>query len=61
MKKITMTIVLMTVLSASILADGEMHTGGRSCPQNTTCLVAQSEQQIEKPFYIKLFEFLGFK
>ena len=37
MKKIVFTFVLSLVLSISVFADGEVHTGGRSCPQGQTC------------------------
>ena len=38
MKKIMFTFVLSLVLSISVLADGEIPIGGRSCPQGqTTC------------------------
>ena len=37
MKKIVFTLVLSMVLSISVFAEGEVHTGGRSCPQGQTC------------------------
>jgi hypothetical protein len=37
MKKIMFTFVLLSVLSISVFADGEIPNGGRSCPQGQTC------------------------
>ena len=37
MKKIMFTFVLSLILSISVLADGEIPNGGRSCPQGQTC------------------------
>lgn len=42
MKKIVFTFVLLFVLSVSVFAEGEVHTGGRSCPQGQTCFTDSS-------------------
>lgn len=37
MKKIAFSFLLLVVLTISVFADGDIHTGGRSCPQGQTC------------------------
>lgn len=50
MKKFVSTLILLIVLSISVFADGETHSGGRSCPPNQTCFAGSTpEQPIEKP------------
>ena len=43
MKKFTWTITLIFVLSLSAFADGTMHTGGRNCQPNQTCLAVSGQ------------------
>ena len=37
MKKIAFSFVLLVVLTISVFGEGDIHTGGRSCPQGQTC------------------------
>lgn len=38
MKKFATILVLLFVLSVPVFAEGDIHTGGRTCPQGQTCL-----------------------
>ncbi len=40
MKKITATLVLTILLCFSVFADGDMPTGNKNCPGQTSCLIA---------------------
>lgn len=40
MKKIIISFILSLILSLTVFAEGDIHIGGgKSCPQNQTCLV----------------------
>jgi len=63
MRKFATILVLLFVLSVSVFAEGDIHTGGRTCPQGQTCLAdnggiihtgGKSENQIIK----EIFDFL---
>jgi hypothetical protein len=56
MKKSILVFALAAVFSVSVLADGDVPTGNKTC-QN--CLVATQQQPMEKPLIVKFFEILG--
>jgi hypothetical protein len=56
-KKITLIIALAIVFSLSVLADGDQHTGGRSCVSTPTQSCGNFVQP-EEPIYIKIINFL---
>lgn len=62
MKKFTTILVLLFVLSVSAFAEGDIHTGGRSCPQGQTCITNTGEYpaggKSENPIYQDIFDFL---
>lgn len=62
MKKITISFLLLFVLSLTAFAEGEIHTGGRSCPQNQTCLVEpdQIESENDNPIILAVKNFIRF-
>jgi hypothetical protein len=54
-KKITLIIALAIVFNLGVLADGDQHTGGRSCvPTSTQSCIAP----IEEPIIVKIINFL---
>jgi hypothetical protein len=63
MKKFATILVLLFVLSVSAFAEGDIHTGGRSCPQGQqTCFTNTGEYPIgeksENPIIKDIFDFL---
>lgn len=60
MKKITISFILLLILSLTAFAEGEIHTGGKSCPQNQTCLVQteQTESDSDNPIFSAVRDFL---
>ncbi len=57
MKKITLIIALAIVFNLGVLADGDQHTGGRSCVPTPTQPCTNFVQP-EEPVYVKILEFL---
>jgi hypothetical protein len=58
MKKITLIIALAIVFNIGVLADGNQHTGGRSCVPTPTQPCTNFAQPEEPPVYVKILEFL---
>ena len=60
MKKFAFTLVLVAALSFTNFAeDGDIHTGGKTCPQGQTCLAAPTNPgNTDKSTFTDLFEFL---
>jgi len=60
MKKIMISSVLLFILSLTIFAEGEIHIGGKSCPQNQTCLILteQTESDSDNPIFSAFRNFL---
>jgi hypothetical protein len=56
-KKITLIIALAIVFNLGVLADGDQHTGGRSCVP-TSSQPCGTFVQPEEPVYVKILEFL---
>jgi hypothetical protein len=56
-KKITLIIALAIVFNLGVLADGNQHTGGRSCVPTPTQPCGNIVQP-EEPIYVKILEFL---
>ena len=54
MKKSLVTVFLFVVLTCSVFAEGEFPIGGRTCPQNQTCLVEQTNQKPENQTIFEL-------
>lgn len=65
MKKIATILVLSFVLTVSVFAedDGEVHTGGKTCPQGQqTCLIGDTTNsggESENTFSQDIFDFLN--
>ena len=62
MKKFATILVLLFVLSVSAFAEGDIHTGGKSCPQGQTCLAEDGQYptsgKSENPIIKNIFDFL---
>ena len=52
MKKITFSFILLFVLTFTAFADGDIHTGGKSCPQNQTCLFHTEQTEPDSDIFI---------
>ena len=49
MKKFSLCLVMLLVLSVNLIADdGHINTGGKSCPPNQTCLVSHDQPEPDK-------------
>lgn len=62
MKKFTTILVLLFVLCVSAFAEGEIPTGGKTCPQGQVCFSDTGEYptggKSENPIYQDIFDFL---
>jgi hypothetical protein len=59
MKKITLMIALAIFFTIGVFADGNQHTGGRSCvPTPTQPCTNLVQQPTEEPIVIKIINFL---
>lgn len=58
MKKLTISFILLFILSLTAFAEGDIHTGGRNCPQNQTCLVESNQTESDNPIISAVKDFL---
>ena len=61
MKKITTILVLLSVLSVSAFADGDVPLGGKSCPQGQHCLTdgqIPASGKTENPIIENILDYL---
>lgn len=69
MKKFTISFILLFILSLTIFADGDIHTGGftdgdihtggKTCPQNQNCLVEANQTETDSLIIFAIRNFLN--
>jgi hypothetical protein len=58
-KKITLIIALAIVFNIGVFADGDQHSGGRSCvPTSSQPCTTFVQLEDEEPIYVKIINFL---
>ena len=62
MKKIAFSLVLLFVFAFTALAEGDIHIGAKTCPQNQTCLVEsnQTKSENDNPIISAIKNFIKF-
>lgn len=60
MKKIAFSLALLFVFAFTAFAEGDIHIGSKSCPQNQNCLIQkeQTKSDSDNPIFSAIRHFL---